>query len=511
MVGVGVTTRRVSVPSGVAMEIRPLHGLPKERRFVRLSGWAPGIHMSTHNHNLTNVVRGLVERVFRVEGPNGLEAPPRPSPGVFRRLSGFRTRLLKIIHCRPWSYDEFISSYRGAKAIKVEGAVGSLLVRGVQRADAKLKTFVKAEKLNLSAKPDPAPRVIQPRDPRYNAYVGRYLKALEHPLYAAIARVWGGPTVMKGYNSETVAEHIAAAWGQFNQPVGIGFDASRFDQHVSIEALQWEHSIYNGVFGSEDLRRVLTWQLTNRGTAWCPDGKVSYTVEGCRMSGDMNTAMGNCLLMCAMMWAYCLESGVRARLINNGDDCVLIVERQDAPRLLEPRSWFLQFGFSMKVEEPARCLEEIEFCQTRPVWRGDRWVMCRSPRVGIMKDLTNLRPQFLGDGSLDQGAFARWCLAVGEAGLALASGMPVFQAHYLRMIEYGRPFALRKVAGFGTMETGFEYMSRGMALTKRDITAETRASFYRAWGVLPDLQEALEIEIQRTELSRGILDQYLNH
>jgi hypothetical protein len=76
-------------------------------------------------------------------------------------------------------------------------AVDSLRSEPVRRDDARIKPFVKAEKINVSKKPDPCPRLIQPRSPRYNVEVGVYLKPLERLVYRAIAKVWGGQTVLK--------------------------------------------------------------------------------------------------------------------------------------------------------------------------------------------------------------------------------------------------------------------------------------------------------------------------
>lgn len=496
MLGRGVTTKRVNIPKDVPLVVRPKPGFPKERRFVGLSGWRTQSIMGVHNHNLTNVLRGLVERVYKVEGNNGLQTPPRPVEGAFDRLSNFRQRLLRKIHCRMWSYDELLLSYTGAKKLRMQEAIESLSVRGVQRTDAVLRTFVKAEKINFTSKPDPAPRVIQPRDPRYNAAVGRYLKAVEHPVYAAIAEVWGGPTVMKGYNASEVAANIVDAWGQFRVPVAIGLDASRFDQHVSAAALRWEHTVYNAIFRSRELQRLLEWQIDNRGKAYTPDGVVSYRVEGCRMSGDMNTALGNCLIMCGLVWEMCNERKIRARLINNGDDCVLICEKSDLQRLPNIKKWFLEFGFNMKQEPTVDILEKIEFCQMHPVYDGNAWVMCRSPNTGLMKDLTNIRPQMREDGSIDTDAFARWCGAVGTAGLSLAAGIPIFDAHYKAMLRFGAKGGRGRVAGFGDNSTGFEWLCQRMDRHAESISDSARVSFWRAFGITPGMQVAVEEHIR---------------
>jgi len=78
----------------------------------------------------------------------------------------------------------------------------------VKEKDAWLSTFVKAEKLNISAKPDPAPRVIQPRDPRYNVELGRYLRHSEEYLFKAIDKVFGGRTIFKGISADTAGQDL---------------------------------------------------------------------------------------------------------------------------------------------------------------------------------------------------------------------------------------------------------------------------------------------------------------
>jgi hypothetical protein len=350
----------------------------------------------------------------------------------------------------------------------------------LSKRDARLKTFVKAEKLNLSKKPDPAPRVIQPRDPRYNVVVGPYLKPLEHKVYKAIAAVWGGPTVMKGFNAVEQGCIIRGMWDSLGDPIAISIDASRFDQHVSADALRWEHSVYNGVYKSPLLAKLLSWQVGNEGKAFTPEGVVTYSVAGCRMSGDMNTALGNCLLMCAMCHQLFEKLGIVGRLANNGDDCVLFVERRDAARLIKTiPKFFLGFGFTMKVEAPVDVFEKIEFCQTQPVYDGTTWRMVRSPRVCLDKDGINLRP---GNRS-----FEGWLGSVGECGMALTSGIPILQSYYQYLIRVSN--GKRAVLEV----TGMEYL-RGNLISSApsSISDDARLSFWRAFGVQPHRQVLIE-------------------
>lgn len=464
------------------MKVTKRDGIPKIRQFERLVGVCHGGLWGVHNHNLANVVRGLRERVFCVEGPSGLRPPPRPKAGAFSSLNYFRNALVRQLDlCRPWTPEQFLDSYHGAKKLLYKRAFDSLTLRPVIRRDSELKTFVKAEKLNFSKKPDPAPRVIQPRDMRFNCVVGPYLKPLEHKLYQGVARIFGSPTIMKGYDAIAQGRIIHTKWKRFNQPVAIGLDASRFDQHVSADALRWEHSVYNGIYKCDKLAKLLSWQILNRGVAYTPDGKVKYEVDGCRMSGDMNTALGNCLLMCALIHWMMKEAGLDFELVNNGDDCVIIMDTSSLAKLPDIKQWFLRFGFNMKVEDPVYTIELIEFCQTHPVYAGDGYRMVRDPRIAMDKDGINLRP--------GNQRFETWLGSVGECGLALCSGVPIMQAYYGYLLSCGHP---------GAMETsGMMYLRGTMKSVRSNINDLSRVSFWRAFGVAPHQQVDIERSLNR--------------
>lgn len=475
---------------GAAITVLEPCGTSRVRKVLRLVGTNCGYALGVHNNTLVNALRAVRERVFAVERDGELKPPPRPAKGVFAsRLADFRLALLDAVGpCTPWSLDRFVQSYRGSKLIRYQRAVASLRARRITRGDSHLQAFVKAEAVNFTAKPDPAPRIIQPRNPRYNALVGRFIRPLEHRVYHGIAKLFGGPTVMKGYNALTTASCLRDMWREFTHPVALSLDASRFDQHVSREALGWEHSVYNRVYHDPELAKLLKWQLVNTGYVRTSDGaRFRYVVEGCRMSGDMNTALGNCLIMCAMVWAWARHQGVRVRLANNGDDCSVIMEKQDLARFVEGMDqWFLEMGFTLTSEGVTDVFERIDFCQTRPVFTGRGWVMCRSPRVGLCKDVLCKQP------TLDRpiSGYRRWLYQVGTAGGAVADGVPVFSPAYRAFRRIGIP--CDRAQGFGDMSSGFEFMARGLEDRSTPITPEARLSFWRAWGITPDQQVALE-------------------
>jgi len=469
-------------------------------RFTSLGG--PNAFV-VHNNNYLNQRRGLLERVMFVEGPGGaLQEPPAPADKVLRnRLRSFARQFDREPNCHPWAMEQFVEHYDGRRKVIYSQAAESLRAVAIRRQDSYLATFVKAEKTAITAaKPDPAPRLIQPRGPRYNVAVGCYISQLEKRVYKRIAYVWGGPTVMKGYNAKQVARHILDAWeaSGFKEPCAIGLDASRFDQHVSVDALTWEHERYLRFFKGLDratLNELLLWQRFNKGFIRSHEATIKYTKAGSRMSGDMNTALGNCLLMCAMVYALCEELGIRGRLFNNGDDCQVIMDRADECRFRAAvQPWFLQMGFNMKVEPTAYEPEHIEFCQTRPVYDGAEWVMCRDPRVCLAKDcvstldLSNSKAQtkLLGN--------------IGDCGLSLAGGLPVMQEFYNAM---RRNATGRFQRATPQLDSGFARLAAGMSRHYAEVTPRARYSFWRAFGIEPDLQLALESTLKQWTYAPG--------
>jgi len=472
-------------------------GLRITRRGVLRQRWHPvftgvsgSLRYGLHNNSLNNGCRAIVERVFRSPGADGQLLPPPPcTADPFLRLRRFRIGLLRSVgEHRPISREKFLDYYQGRRRQCYERAVQSLEERALSERDFGVeKAFVKAEKINFSAKPDPPPRVIQPRNPRYNVEVGVYLRSLEHSVYKGIAEMFGGPTVMKGFTAEGVASELRSMWMEFGDPVAVGLDASRFDQHVRPEMLKWEHSVYLGCYPGV-YRGRLSWllsgQLTNKCYLQAGDGRIKYVVDGSRMSGDMNTSLGNCLIMCALVHTLAAERGTRVRLANNGDDCVVIMERRDLAAFTRNlKEWFLEFGFNMKVEEPVDIFERIEFCQAHPVFDGERYIMVRDWRTVTSKDACCVNRDY-GHGR----SAKAWLGAVGECGLAMSGGIPVMQEYYQAFRRHG--VLGREIACVN--ETGMAMLARGLHREAREPTDEARVSFYMAYGLLPSAQKAIE-------------------
>nr|QDH87633.1 MAG: RNA-dependent RNA polymerase [Riboviria sp.] len=398
-------------------------------------------------------------------------------------LKSFKQAFLSVCPSSPpISPEQFVEMYKGRKRTIYQNALDGFYDTGVLRKHAISSSFVKCEKV----KEDSAPRCIQPRDPVYNIGVGCYIKPIEHRVYAAIGRVFEDKvTVVKGFNVAQVACIMEEKWLSFGRPVSIGLDATKFDMHVCAGMLQWEHSIYKALYpGDKELARLLRWQVDNMGVGRCDDGHLKYSVRGRRFSGDMNTALGNCLIMCAMVWTYARERGVEIKLMNNGDDCQVFMEERDEPRFRRGLSeWFFQLGFRMTIEPTVHDLSRVEFCQMKLVHTAAGPVMVRNIDKAREKDSMSIIP-------LDtEKMFKMWLYAVGECGLALCSGVPIMQSMYMCYMRHGIPSRLKDSVA---METGARMLARGMSTKWAPVTMEARADVLVAWDYTPDEQVALE-------------------
>lgn len=485
-------------------------GVKKHRKYIRLAGVSPNIDIVPFDHKIKTLERAVKERVLNVKtvaGKNGdgsgFTTPPQPTSGFVERMEYTFNSLCKLLpKTAPITHQQFVDGYKGRKKTIYTNALKDLRM-GISKLEEEsaVKVFIKCEKTDRTTKQDPVPRVISPRSPVFNIRLGRYLKPIEERIFKRLGKLFGHKTVMKGMDVRATAKVLREKWEMFVDPVAISLDASRFDQHVSIPALQFEHSIYLECFKQKKhklaLAKLLNCQLRNHCTGYAEDGGVRYTTEGTRMSGDMNTSLGNCVLMCTMIHAYLNQKQILGHLANNGDDCVVFIERADLAQFSEGLfDWFWDMGFNMQIEEPVDEFEKIEFCQCKPVYDGEVWRMCRNPITAIAKDAVLLT----ADASHEY--FLLWLRAIGLGGLSIAGGLPIFQSFYQMCVRNGIVSYKRKhrpgrsnVVTLDTIEL-LPFFMRETGVRGNEevsvVTAAARASFYAAFGILPDEQIELE-------------------
>lgn len=463
-----------------------------------LGGIAPEINLRTNNADIRTLKTALLTRMYYCEVNNEFVEPPVPNKGhVNNTLRDFRSKLVHGWHATPISLDETVEMYKGRKHTIYANARDSLEEFPVNRSDSISVAFVKCEKVN----PGKAPRCIQPRNPRYNLEVGAYIKPIEHRIYKRIAKIFGdGPTVIKGYNVQEVATILSGKWHSFRAPVAIGLDAMKFDMHVSAPVLEWEHSIYNSIYGCSKLAKLLSWQIRNIGRGYCDDGSLKYEVRGKRFSGDMNTALGNCIIMCGMIYAYSRQRGVDIKLANNGDDCVVFMEREDLSKFTEGLdTWFLEMGFRMTVEDPCYDLAAIEFCQMHCIRTINGPIMVRNLPQSLSKDCLSIVPL------TTEKLMREWLGAVGQCGLALTRGVPIAMEFYKNYIANGATSG--KMRDNVSFKTGIHMLMQDLNTEFETIIPEARYDVFVAWGYTPDEQEIIERAIPKP-IDYGELEYY---
>lgn len=454
------------------------------------------------NNTLDAACIALTERYLNLKVDGVLTKPIRCERDIYSGevINSFaRSIARKCSSAHVYSRREVVEMYTGQKAVLYGQAETSLLTDPLTIRDSYLKTFIKFEKCKL----DKAPRIINPRSTRYTLEVARYLKKLEKPVYRAINKIYRSctnHTVIKGLNVVESARVIRDKWERFVDPVFVGGDITKLDMHIGVEALGLEHSVYNYVFKSRKLERLLRWQLQNKGRAYFKDGVVSFKMKGTRSSGDINTSTGNVIIVCSVIWVAVVELGLDCELVNNGDDFGLIFERGMLDRVLEylPQC-FRKHGFVLVMEKPVFEFEKIEFCQTKPVFDGALWRMCRIPQTVFSKDTicTIAIP--------NRRMWRKWLLAVGDCGSFLTAGLPVLPQFYNMYQRSGGAYTEAEFQRFFKNTSTFQ-SRHNLGRFTSTVTDAARVSFSRAFGMLPDEQLAMEAYFDSITIDDNIVD-----
>lgn len=444
--------------------------------------------MGVYSNSLQNAHVALGRRVLMRYCKNSDTYNERIVPSdelVKQRLGRFRQRFLRQafapVVCGIRNYPGL---YTGGKRKVYQRAVDSLARDPLNKKDARVTGFVKVESTKLGADP----RLIQTRSPRFHASLGRFLKCSEKGILHGVDEYFGERTVTKGLNAAEIGELIERKFSSFPDPVAIGIDASRFDRSVSTPVLRFVHSIYRQHFGADgELHSLLRQTINSEGRIYCPDGRIIYHVDGGVMSGDIDTSLKGCIIMCALVGSWLETVGVKAKLVNNGDDCVVFMNRPDVDKLCSGmKQYFAELGFDIVAEKPVYEVEKVEFCQSRPVMSSiGTYVMCRNPYVASVKDsICRLQCESVVK-------MQAWSGAVSDCGLALAGDMPIFSSYYRTMSRYAGEKREKWMLQDGRFMNGLLWLSKGMT-DRFGVTDSTRVSFWRAWGIAPHEQRAIE-------------------
>nr|WRQ65473.1 RNA-dependent RNA polymerase [Tolivirales sp. gcode 6] len=483
-------------------------------RLYKLRGYGISNRVGCHQHNSTNLAISVYQRVLTVcrDGQQVETTPPAeqfyreqfaPYVDELKRYSFVTPPVSRALFCERYKANgrRYRNYLRAVANLEHMEKHNTLNLQQLSR----LSNFVKVEKV-LQEKLSKAPRNISPRAPEFNVLLGCYIAHLEKALFRILERVCGFPVVFKGMNALKQGEVLRHHWDSFVDPVAIDLDASRFDQHQHVPSLKVEHEQWLRMVPAEcrdHLQQLLKCQLLNNGSAVFPQEgiRVKYQVKGTRASGDMNTSSGNCFTMVGLIYSY-MHGKCKWRLANNGDDCVLIIERRDLPKIADLVQWFSEMGYTMESEGVVDIFERISFCQTRPVWTPNGYKMVRNPWTALAKDIHSRCDLSRED------VYDLWTSCVGKGGLALAGDIPVYNKFYQTFPQKDSAADAQEVAA--TVESGFYMLSKGLNYEHAEILPRTRYSFWLAFGITPLEQRVLEdhfsgVQVRFQEPSNGEL------
>lgn len=464
------------------------------RTLVRVASLAHlGLHQPTVHYDCAeNQIRSLVGRVAGVV--------PHPTPDGLKLLRRAANILSRNIP--PTTANELYdmpARYSGNKRARYQDACDAFTMSGITKRDAGVKMFVKPERFNPEAKRNPDPRAIQFRNGKYCVALAQYLHPIEHHIYEIDCASQGVPksrNVAKGLNSCARAELMLAKSEHFDDPVYIMYDAARFDKHVALELLQIEHAVYLRSNPDAYFRILLSWQLVN--LCFSNLGLV-YRVRGRRMSGDMNTAVGNCILMLIMLIAiFTLILDIKWDCCDDGDDVVVIVERKDFCRVesvVAPT--FLTFGMEIKVDQVCSDLHEVVFCQSSIIeYRPSKLKFVRDWRKVMSNALCGVRHWTSDTYRI------RTMHAIGTCELVLNLGVPLLQEFavaILRNAACTKPVDLTLASEGLQRRTLRDLKAMGVDpnhIQPQEIYPCARATFARAYGVSEEEQLRIEAQLR---------------
>jgi hypothetical protein len=417
-----------------ALSQHPSGALVKCRKFIVLEGMGTSETVGAFRNSLSNARAAILGRVFyRKVGDEYIPIQQLvPESGTFfSELERFEVALRQYLpSSAPIALESFPGLYVGRKRLNYAQALATYKSVGFQKHHAHIRMFLKYEKDVRSLKRNRIPRVISPAGFVYLLLTGCYIKSVEEKIYTAVNEIFGYKVVAKGVNYLQLGSMISDAWLSYSNACSIDLDVSKLDQSICAEALHWVHTIIGACFSGherDEIMSYLKYQLLSIVKGRFDDGRINYVVSGTLTSGQMNTSLTGVLIVCGII--YNLSMDMNMKLINCGDDCALIGEKQKmmgVRKKLHDR--FGKFGMVVELGKYNYQMEQIEFCQTHILNDGVSYRAVRNVLAVLTKDsvcLDNItRPHKL----------AAWAKSVGEGGLASFGQIPVLQNFYRSLI-----------------------------------------------------------------------------
>ena len=375
------------------------------------------------------------------------------------------------------SRSQVVNSYAGRWRRRYYAAYVSLKRNPLNRKDFTIQMFVKDDKENGA--PEKAPRCIQYRNPRGALAMGQFTHAVEAEVYKAVDQ-FGTRIFGKGLNLHDLADDLNRKRKLFSNPVYLMLDASKFDSCVDVKMLKLMTWYYKTLVKAQDKSYIQwLWSKTYVNKGFTKHG-VRYKTWGTRMSGDMDTGLGNSLIMYACICEFLKQSQISKYAMSvNGDDSVIVIESKDLHLAKAGMTIWRDFGFNMKFDFTTD-FNQVEYCQSKPLLTDYGWVMARNPvrllsRIGFNNTMIPRRR--VND--------YMYTLGLGEQ--AASYGVPIGWAIGAKLSGYhGKVLALSRKKYLSY--TKQRHWMKGY----REPSMEVRHRYETVWGI--SVSEQLDIE-----------------
>jgi hypothetical protein len=205
------------------------------------------------------------------------------------------------------------------------------------------------------------------------------------------------------------------------------------------------------------------------------------------MSGDMDTGLGNCIIMNSLIKMYMKLVGIKHYLSSvNGDDSVVLIEADQEKLFRSSMYLWKRFGFNMKCDI-VYSLEDVDYCQCKPLLTDYGWVMSRDPKRVLSRIAwsTKLYPKR---------GFGDYLYALGTCERATSWGVPVNFSAGQNIFDLSFKFkGQRKLRAMSRkLLQSVQRQKYWQCDTPCEISYSTRLRFQRAWNLDPVKQIELE-------------------
>jgi hypothetical protein len=447
--------------------------------YVHATNKLPGNKVSwTHNNCLCNQYIALKFR-HQVETPEMLIKKIDMEPLL---------QISKGVQLAPIGRTKVVYSYMGRWRAKYQYAQQEYHNQGVQSYHSRLTLFPKDD-LEMGV-PEKAPRAIQFRHPVFMLEQARYTKSIEKWFY----------TIKDQFNTKiigksdpfTIAKILMEKAGNFTDPIFLLLDASKFDSCVDIEWLKFCTEFYLTLFPKIYHRKIRwLWSKTYVNYGSTKQG-LKYKTNGTRMSGDMDTGLGNSIIMYTMLISYLARVGIsKYSVLVNGDDSIVVIEKKDEIKS-QDLTYFKEAGFNMKYEV-AYEIGKAEFCQSRLIETDYGYTMARNPYrvMGRTSWTTTARKKKY---------YRAFINTLGLCERAASWGVPIASVMATKMIKVANTD--KQVYLSPWVRENYNNMKKWWKNGEPVISLNTRLSFADAWDISCEEQIRLENSIKVKVLMR---------